>query len=203
MFASWTSSGSETKGPRVSDDAERRQRRQFEPPPWERDGFEALARRHAVAGQGAEEASESPAEPQPGAEPAVGVVTPVGREPKAAPVMDDRKVAAMLIELSGEEGSAKRPVVQAGKAAAIALVAIGVMMMVLAAVLALRSLSPVSQAGAGTSASVSGVETVATEAGGGAATEGGIGAAVIAVLGVFVAGFAGWMWVRANREQGS
>jgi hypothetical protein len=161
----------------MSDDAERRNRPQFEPPPWERERFEELARKREAAEKAAtpapEEASgELLVEPEP-----ASPVSPA-REPegaKAAPTLDERKVKAMLVQLSGEEGPATRTVAQAGKVTAMILVAIGVGMMVFGAVLASRS----------------------------AAVEGRIGAGVIAILGAFVAGFAGWMWVRANNEQGS
>jgi hypothetical protein len=169
----------------MSDDAARRQRRQFEPPPWEREGVEPLASK--------QEPDEVPA--------GQGETGPDGAA-KREPEVDDRKVAAMLIELSGEEGSAKRVVVQAGRTTAKVLVTIGVVMMVVAAVLAVRTLlasEPVSpQAGVPAAAAAQAADVASART-----LEGGVGAAVIAVLGAFVAGFAGWMWVRANREQGS
>jgi hypothetical protein len=157
----------------MSDDAERRNRPQFEPPPWELERFEELARKREAAEKAAtpapEEASgELLVEPEP-----ASPTSPA--RAKAAPTLDERKVKAMLVQLSGEEGPATRTVAQAGKVTAMILVAIGVGMMVFGAVLASRS----------------------------AAVEGRIGAGVIAILGAFVAGFAGWMWVRANNEQGS
>jgi hypothetical protein len=95
-------------------------------------------------------------------------------KPRAAEI-DERKIAAMLIELSGEEGPATKPMAEAGRYAAMGLIALGLVMIVTAVVLGTRA----------------------------SAVQGRVGAILIALLGGFVAGFAGWMWVRANREQGS
>jgi hypothetical protein len=162
----------------MSDDAERRRPPQFEPPPWERDRFEELARQRAIADRAAATGTDETAdEVSPAcAEPATAVTPTQDTEgTKAAPALDERKVQAMLIQLSGQEGPATRPVAEAGKVTAIILVAVGMAMVVFGAVLASRA----------------------------AAIEGRIGAAVIVLLGALVTGFAAWMWVRANSEQGS
>jgi hypothetical protein len=181
----------------MSDDAERRRRRQFEPPPWEQEGLGPAADQE----EGATARLQAPTDGAEG--PAVRGDAAASSEPDPVPAVDDRQVAAMLIDLSCEEGSARRSVVQAGKTTAKALVALGVMMMLIAAVLAVRSLSASSGTAGTAVGSKPGVSQPAQEMAGAKALEGGIGAAVIAVMGAFVAGFAGWMWVRANREQGS
>jgi hypothetical protein len=169
----------------MTDDSGRRERRQFEPPPWERDKYDEIARRKAEddepEAQRQAPRSEGPAPDRP-AEPASiagpAVTTPpaevVADKPPAAGI-DERKIAAMLIELSGEEGPPTKPMAQAGRYVAMALIAFGVVMIVTAVVLGMRA----------------------------SALQGRVGAILIALLGGFVAGFAGWMWVRANREQGS
>jgi hypothetical protein len=163
----------------MTDDSGRREQRQFEPPPWERDKFDEIARRKAEdeereaqrqAPRSEEAAPDRPAEPV-----AAPQVAAAATDKPPAPGVDERKIAAMLIELSGEEGPATKPVAEAGRYAAMALMAFGLVMLVTAVVL-------------GTRASV---------------MQGRVGAILIALLGAFVAGFAGWMWVRATREQGS
>jgi hypothetical protein len=115
-------------------------------------------------------APDRPAEPAT----ATPVAAVVADKPEA-PAVDERKIAAMLVELSGEEGPATKPMAEAGRYAAMALMALGVVMIVTAVVLGTRA----------------------------SAMQGTVGAILIGLLGAFVAGFAGWMWVRATREQGS
>jgi hypothetical protein len=160
----------------MTDDSGRRERRQFEPPPWERDKFDEIARSKAAdeerEAQRQAPRSEGVAPDRP-AEPATATpVAAVVADKPEAPAVDERKIAAMLVELSGEEGP---PMAEAGRYAAMALMALGVVMIVTAVVLGTRA----------------------------SAMQGTVGAILIGLLGAFVAGFAGWMWVRATREQGS
>jgi len=163
----------------MTDDSGRRQRRQFEPPPWERDKFEEIARRRAEDEE-REAQRQAPRSEDAGPDRPVetAAVEPPARvagvEPESGGV-DERKIAAMLIELSGEEGSATKPVTRAARYVAIAMIVLGGAMIVTAAVLGSRT----------------------------SAAQGHVGARMIALVGASVAGFAGWMWVRASREQGS
>lgn len=175
----------------MSDDAERRERKTFEPPPWERDQFEELARLKAgeQERQAAEEAAcresvaaEARADEnaaQPGGETAVASGPPEGAAPvpaeKQKPVaVEDVKLQAMLLELSGEERSALIEMRRAGTFAAYGLGAAGVIVLALGVVL-------VFQGG----------------------TKGLAGSGTIVAVGMFVIGFAAWLWYRADRGQGS
>jgi hypothetical protein len=168
----------------MSEDAERRQHRQFEPPPWEREKFEALAQQReaeqrAIAAAIEAATPERPAEEaaRPASEPASAAALAGAREagPEPVPKIDERKVNAMLIELSGQEGSARAPISKAGRVIGILFGAVGSGVTVFGAALAGRS----------------------------TAADGRVGSAVIAFLGVFMTGAAIWMWVRAGNEQGS
>jgi hypothetical protein len=73
-------------------DEEKREARRFEPPPWEKEAFEAFARRKAEERQALEASGDASATPKQEPKPAA---------PAAA--VDERRVQAMLLELGREE----------------------------------------------------------------------------------------------------
>ena len=77
--------------------------RAFEPPPWEREAFEALARKRA----------EEQAAPAPGEQPPADAAKP------AAPAVDDKQVQVMLLELGREETRPTRNVQLVARIAAV------------------------------------------------------------------------------------
>jgi hypothetical protein len=168
----------------MSDEAGRRERKTFEPPPWERDQFEELARRKMQEQE--RRAIEEPARPgsalvvaDPGDEETTdgerveGADQAPAEKPKP-PGVEELKFQAMLLELSVEERSGAREVRHAGMAASYVLSAAG------AVVLAL-GIYMVSRGG----------------------PQGLVGSSMIVIAGVFVIGFAAWLWYRASRGQGS
>jgi hypothetical protein len=175
----------------MSDDAERRERKTFEPPPWERDQFEELARlkageqerqaaeeaacRESVAAEARadENAAQPSGETKVAGGPPEGTASVPAEKPKPA-VVEDAKLQAMLLELSGEEHSAVQEVRRAGVVAAGALATAGSVILGLGAVLLIRG-----------------------------GDQGFAGAGMIAAVGMFVIGFAVWLGYRAGRGQGS
>lgn len=87
----------------VTDGSNKRTPRTFEPPPWEREAFEDLARKREATEAAAKEAD--PAAHAGGDEVAVPPMTATAAAPKAttAPGLDDDKVEMMLAQLSLEE----------------------------------------------------------------------------------------------------
>jgi len=168
-------------------DAGRRTPKPFEPPPWERDQFDELARRKAEEAARLEAAAAAEREAvqaaaaaltaseEPAAVPEEGVVT-AEQDAAAAgkPAVDQVKLDAMLLELSGQEPSAVREVHRAGAIAAWVLAAFGSVMLGLGIVLLVRG----------------GQQALA-------------GSGIIAAVGLFVIGFAIWLGYRASRGQGS
>jgi hypothetical protein len=153
----------------MSDDAGRRERKAFEPPPWERDQFDELAKRKAAeqALQADGATTRQEAAPSASAESA----TAEGAKP---PGIEDAKIQAMLLELSVEGRSAAREVRQAGTVASYVLATAGVVVFGLGVVM-------VVQGGA----------------------QGLAGSSMIVITGIFIIGFAVWLWYRASRGQGS
>jgi hypothetical protein len=171
----------------MTDDTDPKKSRGFEPPPWEREQFEELARRRAAAE--ADEAVVARAESQDAAQAPAGedtppstVVSPAASAEAPGPreAVDERAVTAMLMELSAEEGPTLAPVRQAGKVFAGIVGGAGAAMVILAI--------------------ATGVRAVTAETG---ADVAGTGAAFIAVFGLLALGAAAWLWVRADRSQGS
>ena len=174
----------------MSDGEEQPQTRRFEPPPWEREQFDELARRRAEA-QAAEEerladeraiaAAERERAARESASPAVPAAAeaPVPTVKATAPAPDERidpqKVEAMLVQLSGEEGSALQPVHRASKVFALVVAVFGVSLVMLAGL-------------------------AAAKAGGGV---GAMGALIVGIVGAFITSVAAWLWIRTERGQGS
>jgi hypothetical protein len=168
---------------------------QFEPPPWEREAFDALAARRAEeqaareALSAAESASASPVqEPDPwagiraeasGQVPAGAAVLEIAPEgiPAAAPAakVDDRAVEAMLLQLQSEERTDGRAARWVGRVASALTFALGLGMLI-AGLLMVRS-------GGGTSVAL-------------------LGSAVLSIFGLSFMGMAVWVWITTNRSRG-
>ncbi|MDO8915493.1 MAG: hypothetical protein Q7W16_05370 [Coriobacteriia bacterium] len=170
----------------MSDEAGRRERKTFEPPPWERDQFEELARRKAREQEQERQTTAAPAQPasvltvaDPGDGQAGDGERPEGAEQAPTkkpepPGVEDVKFQAMLLELSVEERADAREVRRAGVVASYVLSAAGSVVLGLGLVL-------VFQGGA----------------------QGLAGSSMVVIAGMFVIGFAIWLWYRASRGQGS
>ena len=171
----------------MSEGGERGARRPFEPPPWEREQFEELARRRAetaVPEASAEDATVAPGDDQ-AKPPETGEAAEASREATTASKAADQEVSggldekmteAMIVQLSGEERTTLAPMRKAGRLAAWIMGLVGVSMIVLGSVYAMR-------------APGSGVAIA--------------GAATMAVVGAFIAAAAAWLWIRASQGQGS
>jgi TRAP-type mannitol/chloroaromatic compound transport system permease large subunit len=170
----------------MTDDVDRKQPRGFKPPPWEREQFEELARLRAVAEAEAAAAPASagaqgiPAEEAPAEAAAQAAPTEAAKPTEDRREEDERIAEAMLLELSGQEGLTLAPLRQAGKVAAVLIGGAGLVVVVLGVSM--------------------GVVASGAEAGAGAGTA---GAVTIALFGLLSLGMAAWMWMRANRSQGS
>jgi hypothetical protein len=182
-------------------DEEKRDVRRFEPPPWEREAFEALARRKAeeqvalealtatesaANGSAASTAEALAAEvlaaraaaEAPTAQPAA----PEGEDPLvevAQPVAngpDERQVQVMLLELGREEAAPTGNVQMIARVAAVVTALIGAGML-FAGIVAL-------QKAGGTPVGV-------------------MGSGALSVFGMCFMAMAAWVWVRSNRVKGS
>lgn len=156
--------------------------RAFEPPPWEREAFEALARKRAEE-QAALEALAAAERAASGSEAgATGADAPAGDAPAAepaqpaAPAVDDRQVQVMLMELGREETTPTRSVQLIARIAAVITGLIGAGMLA-GGIFALQ------------------------KAGG--STVGVMGSGALSVFGMCFFGMAAWVWVRSNRVRGS
>ncbi len=124
---------------------ERRERKPFEPPPWERDAFEQLERRRepeASAEQSVTERAE-----QAAGEPAGSDVRTAGTGSDAKKNLSEAEVLELLAGLAAEEPDAHAPATQVTVGASIVLLPIGVMMMFWGMAALARAAS--AQAGAG------------------------------------------------------
>jgi len=160
----------------------------FEPPPWEREAFEALAARRAEeealqavldaakadrasAHAAAEEVIASAAAVAPVAQPASTAVA----DPKPAAPVDDKQVQAMLLQLQREEYTDRKGAVLVGWIAAAVTMGLGTWMLIVG----LR---------------------MASTAGG--KTAGVMGSAVLSIFGLCFIGMSVWVWVRTTRLKG-
>lgn len=158
----------------------------FEPPPWEREAFEALARKRAEE-QAAQEALARAAAPQrgtaaapesPESEPGASVVAVETPKPgkSEAQVLDERRVQAMLLELSREETSDHGSIKLIARLAAVTTALVGGGMLV-------GGLMAIQRA-RGTTAGV-------------------MGSGALSVFGLCFMAMAVWVWVGSNRVKGS
>ena len=177
-------------------DEVKRDVRPFEPPPWEREAFEALARRKAEEQAALDRlaapdpAAEAPADSRAGAVPAE-VIAPAAeaapgsdgpemtRAAKSAAV-DERQVQAMLLELSREETTDTGHVTLVARIAAVITAAVGIGMFA-GGLMTLGNAKDAAK------------RTLATTMASGA----------LSVFGLCFAAIAVWVWVRSNRVKGS
>jgi len=186
-------------------DEVKRDVRQFEPPPWEREAFDALARKKAEE-QAALDllAALNPSAKDPGelqaeamaaevlaaravaaraAESAAGVDDPAIAStvaPATVAAVDERQVQAMLLELSKEETIGVGPVRLIARIAAAITAAVGLGMLVGG----LMSLGTARDAAK---------RTLATTMASGA----------LSVFGMCFVAIAAWVWIRSNSMRGS
>lgn len=161
----------------------------FEPPPWEREAFEALARKRAeeqaaqdalslAAGlprpAGGEASKPAAAEPEPGDSVGVEAVPSVGKT--AAQVLDERRVQAMLLELGRQEAGDDHSVKWIARLASVITAIVGGGMLV-------GGLMAIQRA-RGTTAGV-------------------MGSGALSVFGLCFMAMAVWVWVGSNRAKGS
>lgn len=167
----------------------------FEPPPWEREAFDALAARRAeeqavaaaLAAAAAKDAviveppkpadpwAEEPVRAAEAAVPSVDAVDGAGSARQGAVTVDERAVEAMLTKLQAEETSDGTATVWVGWVASGVTFLLGGAMAV-AGLLSVR----------GAEAKFANV----------------VGSAVLVIFGLCFVGMAIWVWVRTNRSRG-
>jgi hypothetical protein len=186
-------------------DEVKRDVRPFEPPPWEREAFEALARKKAeeqatvdllsALNPSAKDPAELQAEAMAAevlaaravaaraAEATAGVDDPAITStaiPATVAAVDERQVQAMLLELSKEETIGAGPIKLIARIAAAITAAVGLGMLIGG----LMSLGTAQDAAK---------RTLATTMASGA----------LSVFGMCFVAIAAWVWIRSNRMKGS
>jgi len=135
--------------------ARRRERKEFEPPPWEQDRFDELAKRQKQFDAAPEQEDEDEDAPgplapartgQPAHEEQEGDVASLASEKRP---LDEKLVAAMLIELKADEPSVSRGFDRAGLVAGILLLAIGGLLIIWAVVMITVAIRRSQQTGTG------------------------------------------------------
>jgi hypothetical protein len=173
----------------------RKEPKPFEPPPWEQDQFEELARRRAEQESleaetpareqetlpetaGPPEAPErvEQQEASTGSGEAPGTATE-GTSAQERPDLDETKLKEMMFQLRAEEPPAARGLWQVGMAAAAFMVVLGAVMMVWG--------------------------IVALQATRGAGPLGAMGAAIMLLFGMGFIAIAAWMAMRSYRQRGA
>ena len=182
-------------------DEQKREARRFEPPPWEKDAFEALARKkaeeqealealaaaRAVAGAPAgspmgARAAEVPAsesESKPTAAGQGSEADPGEAAEPVAPAIDERQVQVMLLELGREETSPTGHVRLISRIASLITGATG-LGMIFGGFWALQATDQARRTGVAL-----------------------MGSGALSVFGLCFAGIAVWVWIRSNRVRGS
>ena len=116
----------------------RRERKEFEPPPWEKDVF------GEVAGKRAEAAPLKPESDEPTRQapelvtqpPGIPITDPATQPQQKKPVSpDDTHIASMLFELRAEDPPATREFHKVGMVAGFVLVTVGVLLVIWAIVM--------------------------------------------------------------------
>jgi hypothetical protein len=173
-------------------DEEKQAKPQFEPPPWEREAFEALAARRAerdeaarvaaealagAAGGGVVVGGEAAADPAVAVAPApeLAVEAPQRQGGSGLPEEDSKLVQAMLLQLRQEERSDGRAARLIAWVASAVTAVLGVSMLI-------AGLGIVRNSG-GKSAAV-------------------IGSAVLSLFGLVFIGMAAWVWISTSRVRG-
>jgi hypothetical protein len=116
------------------------QPRSFEPPPWEKEQFEELARQRRERERESLERAETEA--------AVARLAEMDRAAPGSPI-DEKQVSAMLIQLSAEEPPALHGARRASKVAAAAVGLFGVAVITVGAVTGAMSIGKEALAGVG------------------------------------------------------
>jgi len=161
----------------------------FEPPPWEREAFDALAARRAeeqMAREAMEAAAVSPSAPiqEPDVPVPAAVVEdvavevaaePVAEAPVRKPATDDRHVQAMLVQLQSEERTDRSATKWVAWAASGFTAALGLAMLTAGLIMIGK---------------------------GGGTSIGAIGSAVLSVFGLIFIGMAAWVWITTSRSRG-
>lgn len=163
----------------------------FEPPPWEREAFEALARKRAEEQAALDALAAVMAPPEASVpEPAVPEGAPVAEQASAkAPVsggktegapaaqlVDERRVQAMLMELSREETANTGSIKLIARIASVVTGVVGIGML-------FGGVMAIQRAG-GTTAGV-------------------MGSGALSVFGLCFVAMAVWVWVGSNRTRRS
>lgn len=180
---------------------ERRERKQFEPPPWEKDQFEEMERQRAEQAppvdldavlpqvtpaqalaadavavpdvrQAATPSAEAPAKPAPAAG---AVAAGEGASVSAKPLLDERRVSAMLVELAAQEPDLSKVVMAPALVLSFISVAIGAVLLLWGMVMLVR---------------------------GGANTLGVVGGAGVGIFGAMFIGAGIWLVARTLRRRG-
>jgi hypothetical protein len=165
----------------------------FEPPPWELEAFEALARRRAeeqaaleAIARAMEPTAVAIAEPEPLAEPAVTQADEQVKVAKAleeqtaakaeAKLIDERRVQAMLLELGREETASTGSIKIVARIASVMTAIVGIGM--------LTGGLMIIQRASGTTAGL-------------------MGSGALSVFGLCFVAMAAWVWVGSNRTRRS
>lgn len=114
----------------------RREAKRFEPPPWERDRFDALQQREAEVDQ-PEESGSAPAAGAGPAEAGPAEAEPASVVESTPDAASEAKVGTMLIQLSAEEPKIGHDVKTVGVFSAGVLMFVGLCMLVWGAILLL------------------------------------------------------------------
>jgi len=120
----------------------RRERKMFEPPPWERDQYEKIAQAPSTTEEQELPLRELEGEPQPAAEPA-DVPRDSGEKHEA---LREKQIAAMFVDLRAEEPPAMRDVWKVAMVAAAVVGVVGIML-VIWAITALATTGQTGQVG--------------------------------------------------------
>jgi hypothetical protein len=172
----------------------------FEPPPWEREAFEALAARRAeeqaateLLAAAAAAKAQAEAAPKAGADPwdevpndPVSTPAPDGQGAEASaaggapgkvepPKVQERVVDAMLLQLASEERTDDKATVLVGRAASALTAVLGSGMFVAGIVMLQQTNGKVIAV---------------------------VGSLVLSVFGMIFAGMAVWVWISTSRSRG-
>ncbi len=118
----------------------RRERKEFEPPPWEKDKFDELAKRASDSTSETVDSERGLHEEPEFVEPVL-ITKQVAQEPETQPEpktevqLDEGRVTAMLFELRAEDPPANRGFSKVGLIAGIVLLALGILLVIWAAVM--------------------------------------------------------------------
>ena len=124
----------------------RRERKTFEPPPWERDQYEKIAQAPSTTEDQEPPLSEPEGEPRPAAEPAAEPAEGFRDSGEKHEALGDKQIAAMFVDLRAEEPPAMRDVWKVAMAAAAVVGVVGTVL-VMWAITALTTAGRTGQVG--------------------------------------------------------